>query len=271
MTSRLSYSQWKNQHKPFLETLPSKHVFLLFSGGNDSSVAMDFILKAGKEFGFDFEAHAGAFPVHRYSEEETDRLSSYWDGRGANLVWHKLAETDERLTAAESPCTYCQSLRKKMLKTLLPEMVSDWKRFILIAGYSLWDLVSYSIEHILADAFSDPEEGEKGVRNQRYLETAQRFHPLLTMKEGYTVFRPLIKYNGNEIVELVTETGIPTLSIPCKFSDFRPKRVLEGYYKKMGLRFEYDRVLGFAKGHLDLPDIAEYTSLKKEEYLRHLF
>ena len=91
------------------------------------------------------------------------------------------------------------------------------------------------------------------------------------MEEGYTVFRPLIKYNTHEIVELITETGIPTLSIPCEFSDYRPKRVLEGYYKKMGLSFTYDRLLGFTRDHLNLPDIDQYTSLKKEEYLRHFF
>jgi len=271
MTLSLSYSQWKNEHKSFLETLPSKQVFLLFSGGKDSSVTMDLISKAGKEFGFSFEAHAAAFPVHRYSHEEIDRISSYWSERGTDLVWHKSAETDEHLRGVENPCVYCQDLRKKMLKTRMPELVSDWKRLVLVISFSLSDLVSYSIEHILADAFSEPEEGERSVKDKRYMETSQRFYPLLTMKEGYTVFRPLIKYNGDEIRQLLTETGIPTLSIPCKFSDFRPKRVLEGYYQKMGLRFDYKRLIGFAKNHLNLPDIATYTSLKKEEYLRHFF
>jgi len=271
MTLSLSYSQWKNEHKSFLETLSARHIFLLFSGGNDSSMAMDLILRAGEEFGFGFEAHAGAFPVHRYTDEQKQKISFYWSKRGADLVWHKLAETDEALKGAENPCVHCQDLRKKMLKTLLPELVPDWKKLVLITSYSLWDLVSYSIEHILADAFSEPEEGKRTVIEKRHMETAQRFYPLLTMKEGYTVFRPLIKYNGNEIVELITETGIPTLSIPCKFADFRPKRTLEGYYQKMGLRFDYNRLLGFTKNHLNLPDIAKYTSLKKEEYLRHFF
>jgi tRNA(Ile)-lysidine synthase TilS/MesJ len=271
MTSHLSYSQWKNAHKSFLETLPSKHVFLLFSGGNDSSAAMGLMLKAGKEFGFDFEAHAGAFPVHRYCHDEIDRLSLYWRERGGNLVWHNLAETDEALTAAENPCTHCQSLRKKMLKTLLPEMVSDWKRVVLVAGYSLWDLASYSIEHILADAFSSHQEGGKALRDKRFLETAQRFHPLLAMKEGYTVFRPLIKYNGDEIMNFLSKTNIPTISIPCKYARLRPKRILEDYYQGAGLHFDYDRLIGFAKRHLSLPGADTYASLKKEDYLRHFF
>jgi len=254
-----------------LETLPSKHVFLLFSGGNDSSVAMDFFLRSGKEFGFDVEAHAGAFPVHRYTDEEIDRISSYWNERGGNIVWHKLAETDEALSAAENPCAYCQIIRKKMMKTFLAEMVSDWKRFVLIAGYSLWDLVSYAIEHILADEFSDPEEGEADQKEKRFLETAQRFYPILTMKEGYTIFRPLIRYNGNEIETRIREAGIPILSIPCEFSRQRPKRILQDYYEGLRLRFDYDRLIGFAEKHLNLPGAATYASLKKEDYLRHFF
>ena len=271
MSLRLRYSQWKDEHRPFLEVLPSKRVFLLFSGGVDSSLAMDFFLRAGKEFGFDIEAHAGAFPVHRYPHEEMDKITSYWRKRGADLVWHQLDETDEGITLAKNPCTYCQGLRKKMLKTLLPEMVSDWTRFVLIAGYSLWDLVSYAIEHILADAFSNPEMGEPAARDKRFLETAQRFHPILTMKEGYTVFRPLIQYNANEIATRVTESGIPTLSIPCTFEKSRPKRILEDYYLKTGQCFDYRRLMSFAEKHLNLPNRSIYTTLKKEAYLRHFF
>lgn len=271
MIPQLRYSQWKNEHKCFLETLVSKHVVLLFSGGNDSSVAMDFILRAGREFGFGFEAHAGAFPVHRYTDEEVGKLSSYWHERGVDIVWHKLAQTDERLMAAKDPCVHCQRFRREMLTTLLSETVSDWKHAVLIAGYSLWDLISYAIEHILADAFGKPEEGEHAVREKRHLEIAQRFHLLLTMKEGYTVFRPLIRYNQNDIVDLVLEAGIPILSIPCKFDRFRPKRILQDYYQGAGLRFDYDRLMAFAEKHLNLPDVTMYTSLEKEEYLCRFF
>ena len=103
------------------------------------------------------------------------------------------------------------------------------------------------------------------------METGQRFYPLLKMKEGYMVFRPLIKYNGNHIVKLIGQSGIPTLSGPCKFSDFRPKRLLEKYYGNMDMNFDYNRVFDFAKKTLNLPDISSYTSIRKEEYLRDIF
>jgi tRNA(Ile)-lysidine synthase TilS/MesJ len=217
MSSGLSYSQWKKEHKSFLETLPSKQVFLLFSGGKDSSVTMDLISKAGKEFGFGFEAHGAAFPVHRYSHEEMERISSYWNDRGEDLVWHKSAETDERLKGAENPCVDCQGMRKKMLKTRMPELVTDWKRLVLIISFSLSDLVSYAIEHILADAFAEPEEGKRAVIEKRYRETAQRFYPLLKMKEGYTVFRPLIKYNTNEMWSSLLRRVFRLFQYPANF------------------------------------------------------
>jgi tRNA(Ile)-lysidine synthase TilS/MesJ len=91
------------------------------------------------------------------------------------------------------------------------------------------------------------------------------------MKEGYTVFRPLLRFNGSDVVEFVRLEGIPILSIPCRFREYRPKRVLEYYYEKMGLRFDYARVLQFATKSLNLPDISTYASIDKEEYLRKIF
>jgi hypothetical protein len=103
------------------------------------------------------------------------------------------------------------------------------------------------------------------------METAQRFYPLLKMKEGYTVFRPLIKYNSDDIQAVIKEAGIPTLSIPCKFREFRPKRILERYYQKMEIRFDYDKVFDFARRSLGLPDITTYTSIDRDEYLLNIF
>jgi hypothetical protein len=91
------------------------------------------------------------------------------------------------------------------------------------------------------------------------------------MKEGYTIFRPLVKRNADEIVETVAQEGLPILSIPCKYRDFRPKRILEAYYEKMGQRFDYDQVIDFARRSLSLPDISAYADLEKEEYLLRVF
>ena len=268
MNSAIDYHQWKEEHKTILDTFSDKNVMMLFSGGKDSSLALDLILRAKKEFGFDFSAHAGAYPVHRYPSKEKKMIQSYWNKRGIDIHWHDLGETDDYIKKEANPCLGCQKLRKQMLKTTLGTMVNDWKSLVLVTSYSLSDIVSYSIEHILNDFFSNSiDPGD----NKRFMETAQRFYPLLRMKEGYTVFRPLIKYNSDDIQEMIKQAGIPTLSIPCKFKEFRPKRILERYYQKMGIYFDYDKVFDFARESLGLPDINTYTSIDRDEYLLNIF
>lgn len=267
MSLTIGYQHWREEYRSTLESFSNKNVCMLFSGGKDSSLAMDFILRAGKEFGFDFQIHSGLFPVHMYIDAEKIKIESYWRKRGVNIIWYDLGVTDDAIKDTVNPCLACQKLKKKMLKNILMSSIDDWERLVIIAGYNLWDIVSYSLEHILNDCFSYSVP----LKNNRFMETAQRFYPLLTMKEGYMVFRPLIKYNGNDIKKLIIKEGITTLSIPCQFREFRPKKVLENYYQKMGIRFDYDKVFDFAKGSLGLPDIAAYASIDKDEYLLNVF
>ncbi|MBW1768959.1 MAG: hypothetical protein JRJ65_18175 [Deltaproteobacteria bacterium] len=265
------YSRWREEHKAVLEGLHDKRVFLLFSGGRDSSLTMDFCLRAGEEFGFGFEAHAGAFPVHRYPDRERKRIESYWRRRGVDIVWHNVEATDDDLEGSADPCLSCQRLRKGVLKRILTRLVDEWEDLVIVPGYTLWDIVSYSVEHMLTGVFADPADERRTERDKRFMEIAQRFYPILKMKEGYMVFRPLIKYNQNDILKNIEQEGIPFLSIPCRFRDFRPKRILEKYYEKMGLRFEYNQVFDFARRSFNLPDTSAYTSIKKEEYLLNIF
>jgi tRNA(Ile)-lysidine synthase TilS/MesJ len=264
----IEYHQWKEEYKSTLERFSDKNVLLLFSGGRDSSLVMDFMVRAKKEFGFYFNAHAGAYPVHRYSDKEKKKIESYWRKRGIEVQWHDLGKTDDYIKNEINPCLKCQKLRKQMLKTILGDMVDDWDNLVIVTGYSLWDIVSYSIEHILHDIFSNSIDSKDTAR---FIETAQRFYPLLRMKEGYAVFRPLIKYNSNNIQKTIRQAGIPTLSISCKFNEFRPKIMLERYYQKAGMYFDYNEVFNFATRSLGLPDIATYTSIDRDEYLQNIF
>lgn len=271
MIHGLNYSQWKTEHRPILENFPEKEIFLLFSAGKDSSLAMDFLLRAGDEFGFGFEAHCGAFPIHRYGKEERARISSYWQGRGINPVWHDPAETDAGLEKTETPCLTCQSIRKKMLRAFLPKQIRNWHNLVIVTSYSLWDLVSYSVEQILMSFLRDPQEAVEAGNNRRIMETAQRFQPLLKMKEGYTVFRPLIRYNGRDIQDQVEKENIPTLKTPCIFKDQRPKRLLEKYYEKLEMGFDYDKLMEYAEKSLHFPDTSTWAAMDRDEYLGEYF
>ena len=269
--NRLKYSSWLKEQRSFLEMFQDKRVIVLFSGGKDSSIILDFILRASLDFQFSFETHAGAFPEHRYIDIEKQKIDSYWKERGVKIHWHEMEQTDHDLKNAENPCKLCQQVRKELLRTLLPKMVDDWERLILITSYSLWDIVSYSIEHLLADILSGPGDAHTDPLSKRFMETGQRFLPFLRMKEGYSVFRPLISYNGDDIINYITKKEVPTISIPCLFKEYRPKRILEKYYEKMGLRFDYNHVLAFAKEALGLPDMKVYDSMDKEMYLKEFF
>jgi tRNA(Ile)-lysidine synthase TilS/MesJ len=127
------------------------------------------------------------------------------------------------------------------------------------------------VEQVLNYVFSNLERKKADTKSTRFVETAQRFYPVLKMTEGYMVFRPLLRYNRDDIVQALERKNIPILSTPCKYKDFRPKRLLEGYYEKMGTRFDYDRVLEFAKKSLDLPDISSYEATDKEVYFKKIF
>lgn len=270
MRSGLNYSIWKKDYEKILPRFTGKNVFMLYSGGKDSSLALDLLLTAQKEYEFHLEAHGGALPVHRYTAEEKDRLGAYWQKQGIAITWHDILETDDLLADAPNPCLPCQDARKKVLNKILSRSVKNWQDLIIVISFSLWDIVSYSIEHILADIYSTDLTKKKRSESKRYKETAQRFYPLVKMKEGYAIFRPLIRYNNQEILNVIAEKNIPVLSTACQFKDYRPKRILQQYYEKMGLHFDYHQVFSFARKALDLPDISAYTSLDKEEYLREL-
>lgn len=157
-----------------------------------------------------------------------------------------------------------------MLNKVLDDTVEHWENLVLVVSFTLWDLVSYSLEHVVAGFCFNSQEGDH-LRKKRLRETAQRFYPVLKMKEGYTVFRPLLRFNESDVIAEVQHDGIPLLSIPCKYKDFRPKRSLQKYYEQMGLRFDYDEVFKFAKQTMGLGDTSEFMGMDKEQYLTKVF
>jgi len=271
MEFNTEYVKWAKEYNHVLMSLAEKDIFLLFSGGKDSSLALAFITRASKEFGFEFNAHAGAYPVHRYTSEEKERISSYWSQERVEITWYDMEETDEDMKKSPNPCHVCQKVRKKMLNTILSSTIDNWGKLVLIPCFSLWDIVGYSLENILSGIYSSSRKESQPEYIKRFLETSQRFYPIIKMKEGYTVFRPLVKYNGNDILEMVNSEDIPILSIPCQYKDYRPKRLLERYYQKMGMRFAYDNVFAFANEKLNIPAIDVYSSMDREAYIHEVF
>ena len=271
MNSDKNYSFFVKNHKFILDGFKNKHVILLFSGGKDSSTALDFLLKSKDEFGFDLKVYAGAFPVHRYPEAEKEKIGNYWKNRGCSVVWLDSGKTDNFIDKAENPCLLCQQIRKQMLKGMLADTIKNWNKLVIVAGYSLWDIVSYSVEHLLSGIYSETNGITDENVKKRSIETSQRFYPLLKMKEGYSIFRPMVKFNNNDIKRIIDQENIPIISIGCKYKDFRPKRILDNYFIKTNMNFDYDKVYDFAVKSLGIPDVSAYTSIDKEEYLVNIF
>ena len=94
---------------------------------------------------------------------------------------------------------------------------------------------------------------------------------MLKMKEGYTLFKPLLRYNDQDIIKVIRDNEIPILTTDCKYKDFRPKRLFAECYKKMDLYFNYDKVMQFAQESLILEKPSSYTDIDKEKFITSIF
>lgn len=278
MSSSLNYQEWKNRHRQILESLSGKKLMMFFSGGKDSSLVLHFIQKAGDEFRFSFETHAGIYPHHVYSSSDRDALDRYWKSRGVEINWHEIQESDDRLASAlaegVSPCLICNTAKKKDLMDYMRKLPIDMNSLVIVMSYSLWDLVSATIEHTLGAVYASADASSPVVRHksteERFHETAQRFYPLLKLKDGFSIFKPLIYYNDQEIMRVISDEGIPLLSTKCHYRKYRPKRLFAQYYEQMGLRFDFEKVFRFAQTALHVPDENFFTQMGEDRYLKKL-
>jgi tRNA(Ile)-lysidine synthase TilS/MesJ len=275
MSTSLNYSGWKTDHGRILESFPGKTVMMLYSGGKDSSVVLHLMQQASRDFGFTFKTFAGVFPQHVFSADDRQMLDRYWRRRGVVIDWHPIQETDERLDSAlsegVSPCLICNTAKKAALIQHLKKEAADMRSLVIIMSYSLWDLVSASIEHTLTSLFAVPDASpavfHKSIE-ERFLETSQRFYSFLEFKSGFAVFKPLIRYNDQDILQVISEEGIPILATTCRHRGYRPKRLFSSYYERMGLKFDFEKVLAFAQTAHRLPDESFFTQLGEDCYLK---
>jgi tRNA(Ile)-lysidine synthase TilS/MesJ len=277
MADPIRYSTWKNDHLPILQGLAGKKIVLTFSGGKDSSAGLYLLHRASSEFDFSLEAHAVLFPHHVFPEPELQKLEGYWERQGVRIHWHDAVTSDKDLEAGNdidpNPCLVCNRAKKRILLLKGQIIFREPHSVVLMMSYSLWDLVSATLEHILGGYYAEKpgaidKNGEKP--GNRFLETSQRFYPLIRLKNGLQIFKPLIRYNDQQILGLIEHTGIPLSAIPCRYRDYRPKRQFSRYYEKVQLQFDFDQVFAFAKEVLKIPDLSYYEALDMETYFDKL-
>ena len=274
MIESLNYSIWKKDNRSILEDFSHKRILVAYSGGKDSSVILHFLQKAAEDFGFRFEAHAALFPHHVLTEMEVSKLDGYWNKRGVDIKWHDVSVPDEQLEQAlrggVNPCLICKQSKKKKILNNFIQSNSQWENLVVIMSYSLWDLVSATVEQLLGAVYCNSEHtdlSQKDNSEERFLETFQRFYPLLKLKNGLTIFKPLIRYNDQEINEVVSGNEIPLADNPCRYKAYRPKRFFEKYYDANNMRFEFEKVLDFVKKTFNFPEISQFEDLELEAYV----
>jgi len=276
MKPSLDYATWINDNKEYLETFHDKRVFVTYAGGKDASVILHYLIQAKVDFGFEFETHAAMFPTHVYTTDEVNKLDSYWKGRGVHINWHKVKGDEAAFEIAKqsgtNPCDVCHLTKRKYFLEYLNTTVTDWNSLAIIVGWSLWDIVGYSLEYLFGSVYADRDALFQGKSiNNRYFRTSQRFYPVLKMKEGYSIYKPLIRYNDQDIIKVINENQIPILTTDCLYKGYRPKRLFADCYIKMDLYFNYDKVLKFAQECLDLQESSTYTRFDKEEFITSIF
>ena len=281
MTQTLNYARWLNDNKDFLVQFSGKKLLLLFSGGKDCTLILDYLLEAQNEFHFSCEVHAARYPVHIFTDDEIRKLDSYWKERQVNILWHQVADNDDEVTDAINkginPCTVCHKHRKEYMTKYIYSKKENLDNLVIVVSFTLWDIVSYSLENILFNIFADQSNnnskifGSSNTIKDRYFQTSQRFYPYIHIKNSVSIFRPLIRYNDQEISEALKDKNIPLSTITCLYRSSRPKRILADCYEKMDIFFDYERVMSFSKTALELHDISDYNDVDTKQYLANIF
>ncbi len=268
---RLNYTDWKNEYAPVLATFANKKVFMLFTGGKDSSVILSFLLRAAREFGFEFETHCARFPARVFPDAETEKLDTYWRSRSVDIRWHAVNASEDMLEEAEkdgkNPCHVCHKIKRIHLFGYLHELGQNTEHMVIILSFSLWDLVSYSLEYLVNGVFSTAHSES---HEERFIRTSQRFYPLIELKDGFTVFKPLLKYNDHEILDVVKEEKIPLSTIECPYKRYTPKRILFEYYAQANASFDYERVLHYVKDSFKLNDLSQYAEMGTYDFIKDM-
>ena len=273
----ITYEKWRSDNKTELQQLEGKDVIVAFSGGKDSSVVLHFLDLARKTYKFNLEAGGIIIPEHVLTSDERNKLNLYWENRGINLLWHSVNDADKKLSEAPdqgiSPCLICNRTKKNELMDYFQRTKPNLEKVVMVVSYSLWDLVSATIEHITGGIYANQgfSVAVKGKQPEdRFLEIAQRFYPLINLKSGLSVLKPLIYYNDQDILETVKENDLPLTKPTCDHKEYRPKRGFALYYHRMDHHFNYEKVLKFAQDALNIPDMSVYSEMSTEVYLKEV-
>ena len=265
------FEKWLAYNREYLEKCRGKYVAVTLSAGKDSSTCLHFLNETRAEFGYDLGAFLYAFPRHRYTPEFREKLLPFWAERGIEVVWRETTTEDTILEQADNPCRPCQDLRKSELPKIFAYLKKKPEELVIVSGHSLWDLAGYALNRFVADKLAASTNYQESFSQDRFVEISQRFYPFLSMKGGYSVYRPMLFLNLEEIKEVCDKKMLPVLGIPCRYAQRRPKKMLGEYFMRFGYQFDYPGVLAFAQKYINIAGPEKIQSISQEEYLSRRF
>lgn len=267
----LEYEKWKQEYEPLLATFSQKKALMLFTGGKDSSATLWLLLQASREFGFSFETHTARYPLQVFSNEEVEKLDTYWRAQGVKIWWHEADASSKSLEEAqlrgENPCRVCQRIKRNCLFNNIMTLNYKLSDIVLILSFSLWDLVSYSIERLVERVYS-VQKMSAAEDEDRLLRTSQRFFPLIQLTDGLTIFKPLLKYNNQEIFQVVKKQGLPLSEVVCAYARYTPKRILFDYYQQTDAHFDYNNVISYVKSSFQIHEQTAHLDMGAIEFVK---
>lgn len=271
MIAKHVFEKWREHNAGYLEKCRGKYVAVTLSAGKDSTACMYLLKEAAGDYGYEIGGFLYAFPTHRYNPDFLKKLRSFWEKQGIEIAVREATADDTILEGTENPCRPCQDLRKKDIPQIFPYIGRKPQQIVLVSGHSLWDLACYALNRFTVEKLAASTSFAESFSKDRLLEISQRFYPFLSMTGGYSVYRPMLFLNQQEIELICKEKELPLLETSCRYSQRRPKKVLGEYFERFGYQFEYDSVLDFAKTYINIAGLDEIENISPEEYLTRRF
>jgi hypothetical protein len=91
------------------------------------------------------------------------------------------------------------------------------------------------------------------------------------MREEYAVFRPMLCLNQKEIEYILEAEALLVLETSCRYSQFRPKKVLGNYFQTFDCQFSYKKIIEFAQKEIGFSDTSKIKYFSQKEYLSRYF
>lgn len=275
---------------------PGSNVLMWYSGGKDSNVLLDLLVKYKQRHDFKLSVYLVTVPFMVYrsgDEKQKDAMKNnldFWRHKGIfiNLIIPRLPNgdlytDDSNLDLWDTKCYSCEKIKTASLSRIVKEQKKD---FIIATPHSVYDILGYVMElvHLSGGLPHGWEDIDKHSEEyERLMILARRCYPKVSIKGNPKIsyIRPLIDAPSKLFIEYNNKEGIPIIPENCKNiggGDFVPfkripmmgadllARLSPG--ANSGKRFaeNYRRIMDFARTGKILPPLKVIPSSLDGKY-----